>query len=186
MGVENQMPTKGNVTWQEIRLLIGFGTVLITLVLAWTNLGTRIDLLAQKQDQSIQEQTSLRTKLDDVSTKEEAMAIDIATIKQIIADNQAKGNLSLAPKGNSIASLPSSLASSTPVAAQSAQTNPTPAPQSNSVTYSTIVNPQPTSTPQNNNSQGNDSNGNSNHPQPTPTPQTIIGGVTGILTSFGL
>lgn len=178
-----------NITWSQVQMLVGFGSILVTVVMAWANLGARIDLLAEKQQNNNDKVAELKTTVDNINDKQHLMELDVASIKQTIDDNKARGNLTLntKPSSSTLALVPSNY--STPVSGQSATTTtPTPAPQNNYYS-ATFTSTNPAGNPNNGNgntsNNGNGNNPTSTPPKPTPTPQPgVISTITGVISSL--
>lgn len=170
-----------------MKTLLPFGAVLLSVGMAWGNLNGQLNLSNQKIDTIIAQNTSATNKLGDIESREQQMAIDIAKLQQVIADNQSKGLLSQKPVTSvpfsdqlaiNITPIPTAMPAqninvTTNYAAQSAQT--TPQNQSQST-------PVPTPTP------GSQSQTPTQNPTPTPQPATgiILPVITGIVSLLGL
>lgn len=165
---ETPKPTT-NVTWPQIQMIVGFASVLVSVVMSWSNLGSRIDLLAEKQQNSNEKITAMEGKVAALDTNYQQVRLDVSSIKQTIDDNKARGNLTYATPE------PNTLSLATPVSGESAKPVVTPSPTNNYTTNATYIsNPQPTSAPQPTQQPVN------NNPQPTGVIETI----TGVLSSL--
>lgn len=96
------------ITWQHLKDAIPFGTLLVTIVLAWGSMSTQLALLNAKTDTILDKHDTSLSRINEIDKEQVAQGKDIAAIKQVISDAQARGVLTSAvQKSPSIVSLAS-------------------------------------------------------------------------------
>src|SRR5438552_1864582 len=138
--------TKNIVTWSQVHFLVGFGSVLITLLAAWFNLSNNINLIGQKQDTMYDQIQENKAALSTNTIAINDLKLQVSSLKQTIDENKANGKITLNntpstnPKNNPYTF------NTTYVSYASSKPTPSNKPQDNNLTYNnTYYYPQPTS-----------------------------------------
>ncbi len=129
------------VTWSEARMLVGFGTIILSIAAAWFNLASMLATTQQKVDFISQSQQEERLKLSSLQTLEQTDSQNIAQIKQRLNDAGVSITRVTTPTSGTSATL------TAPLLARANPVSPTPTPVPQTIINNNVIQTQPTSQP---------------------------------------
>lgn len=89
-----RMATERFISWNEGKLLIAIGTIIVSITLSWASLTNQINLLAQKQDITIQDTAMLKADVNELKKEQANTKNELVRLQTIINSAQQKGLLS--------------------------------------------------------------------------------------------